>query len=205
MIYKSILCLNGELPKKDFFDKFDLPIIAADGAANKLYALGIIPSVVIGDLDSFNIALEVEIIHVEDQNRCDYEKSMEYLEKNALLPTIVVGIGEGELDHLLNNINVFMLPPSGNLLYAAPLYGITLQKSQIQLILPIHTKVSIIGLPHARLITQGLEWDLIDQNLCFPGINSCFNRTKEHKVMLRVLEGQALFLAHDFFFLEPAF
>ena len=50
--FKSILCLDGELPSAAFFFFFTLPIIAADGAANTLMQMGVLPQIVIGDLDS---------------------------------------------------------------------------------------------------------------------------------------------------------
>ena len=34
--FRSILCLDGDLPDKRFFEEFRIPIKAADGAANKL-------------------------------------------------------------------------------------------------------------------------------------------------------------------------
>lgn len=202
MTYKSILCLNGELPPRDFFEKFSLPIVAADGAANKLHALGITPRVVIGDLDSVAPHLGVERIHVEDQNRCDYEKAMDYLVDQKLLPTVVLGSSGGDLDHILNNINVFMQHSPGNLLYAAPLYGTVLSQPQTRLTLPTQTKISMIGLPEVHLVTQGLKWDLTGQKLSFPGFNSCFNRTNEKTINIQIIEGQVLFLAHAFFLQE---
>ena len=199
MTYKSILCLNGDLPGKDFFSKLDLPIIAADGAANKLYAIGFPPDLVIGDLDSVDSRLNLNLIHIEDQNRCDYEKSMKYLEIFKLLPTVVVGIAGGELDHVLNNINIFMSYPCGNLLYAPPLYGTTLCESENLLEIPSHTKVSIIGLPEAKITTCGLAWDLTRQKLYFPGFNSCSNRTTKETLSIQIFQGKVLFLAREFF------
>jgi thiamine pyrophosphokinase len=202
MTYKSILCLSGELPQKDFFETRQLPVIAADGAANKLHTLGITPHIVIGDLDSVDPSLNVNRLHIHDQSRCDYEKSMEYLEQNGLLPTIILGSSGGDLDHILNNMSIFMLNGQGNLLYAPPLYGAIFSNPQTQITLPIHTKVSMLGLPQARVVTQGLEWDLTGQKLYFPGFNACLNRSKSTKVHVQVLEGQILFLAHDFFLQE---
>ncbi|MBX9621965.1 MAG: thiamine diphosphokinase [Alphaproteobacteria bacterium] len=199
MTYKSILCLSGELPQKDFFQKMNLPVIAADGAANQLYALGITPHIVIGDLDSVDPSLNFNSLHIQDQSRCDFEKSMEYLDQDGLLPSIILGSSGGDLDHILNNVSIFMLNSQGNLLYAPPLYGAVFSNPQTQVILPIHTKVSMLGLPQACVVTQGLEWDLTGQKLYFPGFNSCLNRSKSTKVSIQVLEGQVLFLAHEFF------
>lgn len=199
MTYKSILCLSVELPQKDFFQKMNLPVIAADGAANQLHALGITPHIVIGDLDSVDSSLNFNSLHIQDQSRCDFEKSMEYLEQEGLLPSIILGSSGGDLDHILNNISIFMLNSQGNLLYAPPLYGAVFSNPQTQVILPRHTKISMLGLPQARVVTQGLEWDLTGQKLNFPGFNSCLNRSKSTKVHVQVLEGQVLFLAHEFF------
>lgn len=199
MTYKSILCLSGELPQKDFFQKMNLPVIAADGAANQLHALGITPHIVIGDLDSVDSSLNFNSLHIQDQSPCDFEKSMEYLEQEGLLPSIILGSSGGDLDHILNNISIFMLNSQGNLLYATPLYGAVFSNPQTQVILPRHTKISMLGLPQARVVTQGLEWDLTGQKLNFPGFNSCLNRSKSTKVHVQVLEGQVLFLAHEFF------
>jgi thiamine pyrophosphokinase len=197
--YKSILCLNGDLPPRDFFQKLALPIVAADGAANRLHGLGIVPRVVIGDLDSVVPHLGVQLMRMEDQNQCDYEKSMTYLAKQGLLPTIVLGMGGGELDHVLNNVNVFMSGPSENIFYAPPVYGRVLNPSKHLLSLPLHTKVSIFGLPETRITTRGLQWDVTEQKLAFPGFVSLSNRVKAKGVILHVLEGQALFLAHGLF------
>ena len=74
---KSILCLDGNLPDSNFFSKIKLPIIAADGAANKLLNLGIKPLVIIGDLDSVNQKdfPTSEILLKPDQNQTDFQKS----------------------------------------------------------------------------------------------------------------------------------
>lgn len=140
--YKSILCLNGDLPEVDFFDK-NLPIIAADGAANSLINMGIKPSMVIGDLDSItadNQALENTHLHY-DQNFCDFEKSLDYLKKNDLLPSIIVGLNGGFIDHILNNINHFVT--TNSILYAPPIYGFTMRANEKKsFILPLNTKIS---------------------------------------------------------------
>jgi thiamine pyrophosphokinase len=202
MTYKSVLCLNGELPQKDFFEKMGLPVIAADGAANQLHALGITPRIVVGDLDSLDPRLDFDRLHIHDQSRCDYEKSMEYIEKEGLFPTVILGSSGGDLDHILNNMNIFMLNSQGTLLYSPPVYGTILFSPQTVVTLPIHTKISILGLPQARIVTQGLEWDLTGQKLYFPGVNSCLNRSNNDRVFVQVLEGQILFLAHAFFLQE---
>lgn len=134
-------------------ENFTLPIIAADGAVHRLYERSIIPSVIIGDMDSIVSPLpKIPLIHIEDQSRCYYEKAMSYLMEHQLLPTIVLVINGGELDHILKNISIFMSYPPGNLLYAPPVYGTLLYPSHYTLTVPARTKIQTLN----RRITVGL-------------------------------------------------
>ncbi len=194
--YRSILCLNGSLPGADFFQS-PLPVIATDGAANTLLNMGIKPDIVIGDLDSFNAREHagIKTFYVEDQNFCDYEKSLAYLENNNLLPCIIVGIHGGYLDHIINNLNIFMRYNAA--LYAPPLYGQVLKENgSFTFNLPLHTKISLIGIPSSTVSTKGLQWELTQAPLCFPGKNSCFNRTTQDLIQITVHSGQLLVLIY---------
>lgn len=195
--YKSILCLGGELPSADFFIT-DLPIIAVDGAANHLMQLNIIPDLVIGDLDSvLPEYLEIIPSHYHyDQDFCDFEKSLQYLEGNQLLPALIVGLSGGCLDHILNNVNHFL--QTGCALFSPPIYGFTLhEEKNKRLALPLNTKISLLGIPAATVTTQGLKWNLSKDQLTFPGKNSCFNRTQKHEIKIKLHAGSLLVLIYD--------
>jgi thiamine pyrophosphokinase len=92
----AIICLNGTLPNADFYTFFpDCPIIAADGAANTLLLQGIIPSVIIGDLDSFTPSLlpdfsTTTVIKEINQEINDFEKSLIYALKNQYRHILIV-------------------------------------------------------------------------------------------------------------------
>lgn len=196
-IFKSILCLNGYLPSPSFF-KGDLPIIAADGAANNLMKIGIIPDVAVGDLDSLEpqYKKQLKTHYYYDQNLCDYEKSLLYLEKQQLIPTIVTGINGGALDHILNNINIFI--KTGNLLYAPPLWGYTLRAQEKKIFeLSPNTKISIFGIPEVVISTQGLKWNLSQQHLSFPGNSSISNKSVKEKIVLEIHKGVGLILVYE--------
>lgn len=195
--YKSILCLNGNLPDATFFNTH-LPIFAADGAANTLTKMGITPSLVIGDLDSINPenAKHLRLHPHYDQNYCDFEKSLMYLEKNNLLPTIIVGSNGGYLDHILNNVNCFMR--TNCVLYAPPIYGFNLCGNTTRsFTLPLDTKISLIGITNANVSTKGFKWDLNQTNLSFSGKNSCFNRSADKEIMVTVHHGNLLILIYE--------
>ncbi len=196
--YQSILCLNGELPDLSFFTAINLPIIAADGAANSLLALGIHPSLITGDLDSVHpdILKHHAFLHSPEQESNDYQKAMRYLKDNELLPAIVVGINGGHLDHILNNINIFM--ETNCLLYSPPIKGFVIkEKSQTSLSLPVQTKISLMGIPEVTVSSTGLKWELSASHLSFPGKTSCFNRTQSPEIVIEVHQGAALILIYD--------
>jgi len=194
--FRSILCLNGDMPERVFFET-TLPIIAADGAANTLVKQGIKPHAIIGDLDSVydHIRYEHHTVQDSDQNTNDYQKSLVYLEKNKLLPAIVVGINGGYLDHVLNNMNIFM--QSDSILYAPPLIGMVIKAGEQKILtLPKNTKISLIGFPHAEVSTKGLKWELHNQSLTLPGINSCFNRCLANEIELMTHQGTLLIMIY---------
>lgn len=196
--YQSILCLNGLLPDSSFFVSLNLPVIAADGAANSLLESGIVPELIIGDLDSFkpSIGMKHRTLHLQDQNSNDFQKSLTYLKDKGLLPAIVVGINGGHLDHILNNINIFI--ETDCILYAPPIIGYVLKEQRKhQFLLPNNSKIPLMGIPFASLSSKGLKWELDKSNLSFPGNTSCFNRTKESRIELDIHIGTVLVLIYD--------
>ncbi|HHT0593360.1 TPA: thiamine diphosphokinase [Legionella anisa] len=195
--YQSILCLNGDLPEPSFFNR-NLPIIAADGAANSLLELGIHPHLITGDLDSVRpmILENHPFLHSPDQNQSDYQKAMGYLKDNDLLPAIIVGINGGCLDHILNNMNIFM--ETNCLLYAPPIRGFVLhEQSRMNCVLPPQTKISLMGIPNATVSSKGLQWELNSTHLSFPGKSSCFNRTQLAEIVLEAHQGSVLVLIYE--------
>lgn len=196
--YRSILCLNGHLPDKIFFDQLTLPIIAADGAANTLVDMALKPEIIIGDLDSVHPHLKAShpVLHAPDQDSNDYQKALIYLKQNNLLPSIVVGINGGHLDHILNNINIFM--GTHCLLYSPPIKGFVIEAGcPHRLHLAENTKLSLIGIPQALVSTKGLKWELDHMVLEFPGQTSCFNRSLEPEIEFNIHQGSVLVLIYE--------
>lgn len=195
--YRSILCLNGDLPGKNFFDK-KLPIIAADGAFLKLRAMNIRPQMVIGDFDSVDQALLKDFPHQynPDQSSSDFQKCLVYMQTENLLPAIIVGINGGFIDHVLHNINIFTETES--IFFAPPIVGFTIMSPRKQCIkTSIGSKISLMGLPSAKIETQGLKWELDNVDLHFPGKNSCFNRANQASVVITVHSGCLLVLQYE--------
>ncbi len=194
--FRSIIVLNGQIPDYAFFKPQNLPIIAVDGAANKLVAMGLKPDLVIGDLDSIwpHLLNQLDTVHIHDQNYCDFHKTINHLQFINLLPSIITGIEGGMIDHILQNINIFV--STNSIFYAPPIVGYTLRSGNTKRFnLPINTKISLLGMP-ATVTTKGLKWELNRHDLTFPGTNSSFNRSANGQVSIEVHEGCCLVMIY---------
>ena len=191
--YRSVLCLDGELPL-EFLKQTRLPLIAADGAANTLVANGLEPSVIVGDCDSVRTELLQQYPHVRDvsQDTTDFEKAFAYLKKENLLPTIVVGMSGGCLDRILSN--VFIFSQTDALFLSNTLIGFVLTGRRT-FDWEADTKVSLFGCPHAIVTSHGLKWELNRTELTFGGFQSCSNRVQTSPLILEV-EGKILVFAY---------
>ena len=116
------------------------------------------------------------------------------MKTHDFMPTIILGINGGQIDHIINNINIFM-QGTNNVFIDNDVIGYILDISNI-FSLPIGTKISIIGMPYCPLSSQGLKWELKDYETAFPGQNSCFNRVSNKPVNLIVHEGKALLMVY---------
>ncbi len=191
--YRSVLCLDGELPL-EFLKQTRLPLIAADGAANRLVENGFEPFAIVGDCDSVRAELLEQYPHVCDrsQETTDFEKAFAYLKKENLLPTIVVGISGGSLDRILSN--VFIFSQTDALFLSDTLIGFVLTgKRTFDWV--VDTKVSLFGCPSAIVTSHGLKWELDRTELTFRGFQSCSNRVQTSPLTLEV-EGKILVFAY---------
>lgn len=192
MHYESILCLNGNLPNKDFFIK-EVPIIAADGAADKLLDIGVKPDIVIGDLDSIKNIDKFKVVHTPNQDESDFQKALKYLEQNQLLPTLILGTDGGFIDHILFNIDIIMRNKC--IFYSPPIIGYPLEAST-KFSFKLGSKISIFAMPEAKISTSGLKWELNNSILKFPGFNSLSNEVVKENIKIEIQEGAILLLVH---------
>lgn len=187
--YRSVLCLDGELPF-EFLKHTTLPVLAADGAANALIANGLEPSMIVGDCDSVRAELLEQYPHVcnRSQETTDFEKAFAYLKKENLLPTIIVGMSGGCLDRILSN--VFIFSQTNALFLSDVLIGFALTGRKT-FDWEIDTKISLFGCPSAIVTSHGLKWELNRTGLSFGGFQSCSNRIQTSPLTLEV-EGKIL-------------
>ena len=118
---RIVIFANGELSNLEAARGLLQPsdyLIAADGGANHLLRMGILPEIVIGDLDSIGedtlfelTSADVEIKqYSEDKDETDLELALRYAVE--LRPSIVLIVGAlgGRLDQTLANLSILTDP-----------------------------------------------------------------------------------------------
>lgn len=203
--FKSIIFLNGEIPNKKLFDYLNLnvPIIAADGASDKLKKYSIIPNFNIGDGDSIGNNKSNSFIKIFDQNKTDFEKSIGLAKNLNLLPSLVLGFSGGEIDHTIGNTQILMKYSDNNKLFFLDTYpkkngfgiklGIVLKSTEFKITLAKNSTISIVSFEESIISTKGLNWDLKEKriNLSFFSLRN-FNVSKD--VTFKLSMGKVLII-----------
>ena len=118
---RIVIFANGELPDLEAARallKEDDYLIAADGGANHLMKIGILPEVVIGDLDSVEedtlfelTSAEITIEqYSEDKDETDIELALRYAVELHPSAILIVGALGGRLDQTIANLSILTDP-----------------------------------------------------------------------------------------------
>lgn len=196
----AIICLDGEFPEANFFSAFPgVPLIAADGAALQLQKLALQPAVIIGDMDTLRASgsmdnfSDIPQLLVENQDKTDYEKCLDYCLDNGLTAVLVCGVHGGEMEHSLNNwsITIRYAEHLHLCLYDRGRYGLPLSVSA-ELSTQPDEIISLIPQPYVQLTTEGLHWPLTREELRLGAREGARNRATAHSIRLHVHEGKVL-------------
>ena len=118
---RAVIFANGQIPNLEAARALlqaDDYLIAADGGANHLMQMGILPEIVIGDLDSVDdstlfqlTSAEVRIEqYSEDKDETDIELALRYAVELHPSAILIVGALGGRLDQTLANISLLTDP-----------------------------------------------------------------------------------------------
>ncbi|MCP5504508.1 MAG: thiamine diphosphokinase [Chlamydiales bacterium] len=197
--YRSVILLNGNKPSHQMLKKIrkNIPIIAADGAAAYCSA-----DYIVGDMDSTTeVHYEnAEVIPIFDQNTTDFEKAMNFAKEKDLLPSLVMGISGGEIDHSLGNIQALLKHAEGSSLFFLDKHekglkiGIPLSRGKYPIKMKVGATVSIFPYCTCSLTTNGLFWELNNQLITPDGLLTIRNRSTKELVKFNLIEGKALII-----------
>jgi thiamine pyrophosphokinase len=180
LMSRAVIFVNGHLPHIEPVRRLILPgdiLIAADGGTRHILALGLMPSVVIGDLDSLTDndcrrldATGTEIRGVpRDKNETDFELALQYAVEAGCSEIIVVAALGNRLDQTLGNLALLTNPS---------LIGLDIRLedgeqqacfTRIQARVKGHSGDIVSLIPWGRkvtgVVTDGLRWPLQGETL----------------------------------------
>ena len=201
---KSIIFANGELCQtvnEINISKDDL-IIAADGGSGHCQTLGIIPDVLIGDLDSTSKDLIQEwqnsgvlvIRHPAQKDQTDLELALLYAQAEGASEIIVYGAVGGRLDMTFGNLLLLAHPK-----LTSPITLIC-SGEEVRVLHPGESLVlqgtpgdivSLLSLQpgESRIRTKGLEYPLDNEDLGFGLTRGVSNQMAAEQAVIQLERG----------------
>jgi thiamine pyrophosphokinase len=177
---KAVIVADGEHAPTDRRQLTDADlIIAADGGADWLDAVGVAPHRLVGDLDSADPAVVDRLgaaqipveRHPPDKDASDLELSLAAAARAGADEIVVLGALGGALDHLLANVLLLGSDAAGDR-EVRLVHGLTSARllsgpSRADLRGPPGSRVSLLALGQAAdgVTTQGLRWPMVDDRL----------------------------------------
>lgn len=187
-------------------------VIAVDGGAVSLDAIGIVPDVVIGDMDSLPADLMIRLAdagvefvrHPRHKDHTDLDLALQWACESGVAGVTVTGISGGRLDHTLGAVGV-LARHSGLcpelLLASGTGYILSARDRESVTLAPVGATVSVLALNGpATLSAVGLEWsvhDLVLEPLSDLGVS---NQVIADSALMSVSDGKALVVLHETIF-----
>jgi thiamine pyrophosphokinase len=208
-VSRIVIFANGELPHIERARSLIRPtdeIICADGGSRHALALGLHPSLVIGDLDSIadedRKKIEAAGIpihrHPRDKDETDLELALHYaLGQKPSAIMIVAGLG-GRLDHTLGNIAALSDPAAASLDVRLDdgLDELLFCRRHAQLRGTAGDLVSLVpwGVPVEGVRTSGLRWPLRTETLYPEKTRGISNEMLDQAASVEVASGLLLMI-----------
>ena len=139
------------------------PVLAADGGINTAVNAGLLPQMVIGDMDSVTdldqLPVSVRQIRLSGQDDTDFEKCLRLIKA-----PLIIGIGflDGRLDHSLAAFDAMARLDHDRPILLAGSHDVALRlRGDIKLLLDRGSRVSVWPLGCQHFVrSEGLDWQL---------------------------------------------
>ncbi|NRA89581.1 MAG: thiamine diphosphokinase [Simkaniaceae bacterium] len=206
--HKSVICLDGTPPCEKAISLINpgAKVLAADGAAKWAEKQNAQLDFIIGDGDSasFSKTSSAQVVKINDQDTTDFEKCIGFARDENLLPSLILGISGGELDHILGNIQALLKHSE-----KAPLFFIDSYENNgsevLKIGLPLHVgrytfgvdkgaRVSLIPFERSIVSSKGLVWELKEMVLEVEGILSVRNQALSEVIDFQVERGKVILI-----------
>ncbi len=196
---KALLFINGVPPEKlPVTEKYSL-IACSDGAFNYLkeknFPLEKL-DFISGDFDSHNGSdddiYEQKFIFTPDQDKTDFEKSLEIIGQKGFSRIDVYGGSGGEMDHFLGNLTVALrFKNQMEITFYDEFSTYFFAQNHLVLEKVKGKTISLFPFPLAESVsTNGLNWSLNKENLAITGKIGTRNFASEDQVIINFEKGE---------------
>ncbi len=196
--FDACIILNADYPETNFFDKVsDIPIIAADGAANRMLKEHRKINYIIGDLDSLDSKIDIpkniSLIKIADQDTNDFEKALRFCLDKGHTKVLVAGFHGGELEHSLNNWSVFtrFSEKLDLCIFDKGRYGFSVN-SDSTIVSKVGETISLIPQCYCKLTSSNLKWELSSEVLAIGKREGARNVSLSDSFSLAIHEGELI-------------
>lgn len=207
MTGKALLFING-VPPKILPEVEDYSLIAcSDGAFHYLKEKNFPLSkldFISGDFDSHagndEGVYQEKFIYTPDQDKTDFEKSLEIIKNRGFTEVHVYGASGGEMDHFLGNLTVaFKFKNLLRITFYDEFATYFFSPNQLVLNDVQHRTISLYPFPETKSVTTtGLNWSLNNENLNLTTRIGTRNFAKESQVTIEFEQGDLIiFLSHQ--------
>ncbi|WP_294139443.1 thiamine diphosphokinase [uncultured Sanguibacteroides sp.] len=175
--YKCVIVANGLFPSGELALKILSQaeyVIACDGAVVHLEQHGIVPDMIVGDLDSlpeeFSVRYADRLYQVREQETNDLTKAVRYAGEKGIREVLILGATGLREDHTLGNISLLMqYAPDFDRIEILSDYGLfTPLLKDATLACRPGQQVSLFSLyPHGIISTSGLRYPIRKRRLLY--------------------------------------
>ena len=201
---KALIICNGNPPPqallKQLWREADYRV-AADGGANLLQVLNLLPDAVVGDFDSLQPDVQKQLpetilFHVKEQDTNDADKAVRHCLKLGFTEINLLGADGGRQDQFLSSLEIlFKYSPSARLIIWTALERMEFILDTWEETLPPGTTLSLLPLFGGAqgVVSRGLKFELNNHAL-LPGKSpsGVSNQVLSNPVTVSIREGQLL-------------
>jgi thiamine pyrophosphokinase len=206
---RAIIIAGGRFPEGDHWRRWlrkgDV-IFGADGGAAQAAALGLLPDLIVGDMDSLpeeeQAALASRgcrfVVHPRAKDETDLELALGYAVEQGSREIVILGALGGRLDHTLANVLLLALPGLAGiqvrivdgeqealLVRSGEVVALQGRPGDLVSLLPLGGDVR-------GVTTSGLAWALLDEALRFGRSRGVSNEMTADAAQIEVKDGTLL-------------
>jgi thiamine pyrophosphokinase len=200
----ALIICNGNPPPQALLNQLWLEAdyrVAADGGANLLQVLNLLPDAVVGDFDSLQPDVQKQLpetilFHVKEQDTNDADKAVRHCMKLGFTEINLLGADGGRQDQFLSSLEIlFKYSPSARLIIWTALERMEFILDTWEETLPPGTTLSLLPLFGGAqgVVSRGLKFQLNNHAL-LPGKSpsGVSNQVLFNPVTVSIREGQLL-------------